>query len=222
MTTNPSSDLARKGMLADPGDHFTGRYEVERKYAVDDLERMVALLQERGAIPFTLGNRETDIFLDWPDGRLAAAGKTQVVRSMQPSNRVLWFVKGPDPDECIATDLEDFDKAQAMLAALGGVEIDRVEKHRDIWFLGDFHITLDRVPGLGEFVELAVMTDDAESLPGWAQRVETLASDLGLPADAVQTQSYRALLRTSLGTAGVKAAIPDSGSVFEGKDEFGV
>ena len=160
------SDLARKGMLADPGNHFSGRYEVERKYAVDGLERMVARLEERGAIPFTLGNRETDIFLDWPDGRLAAAGKTQVVRSMQPSDRVLWFVKGPDPDECIATDLEDFDKAQAMLAALGCVEFDRVEKHRDIWFLGDFHITLDRVPGLGEFVELAVMTDDAQSLPG--------------------------------------------------------
>lgn len=209
-------------MLADPGDHFTGRYEVERKYAVDGPEPMVALLRKRGAVPFVLGNRETDIFLDWPDGRLAAAGKTQVVRSMQPSGRVLWFVKGPDPDECIATDLEDFDKALAMLAALGCAEIDRVEKQRDIWFLGDFHVTLDRVPGLGDFVELAVMTDDAASLPGWAQRIETLAGELGLPADALQTRSYRAMLRTSLRVAGVETAIADGGAVLEGKDELGV
>ena len=31
-----ASALARKGMLADPGDHFAGRFEVERKFAIDD------------------------------------------------------------------------------------------------------------------------------------------------------------------------------------------
>lgn len=194
MVTNPTSDLARKGMLADPGDHFAGRYEVEHKYAVADLAPVVALLKTRGATAFTLGNRETDVFLDWPDGRLAAAGKQQVVRSMQPSGRVLWFVKGPGADECVATDMPDLDKALAVLGGLGCVEIDRVDKQRDIWFLGDFHVTLDRVPGLGDFVELAVMTDDKASLPGWALRVETLAAEFGLHEDALQTRSYRAML----------------------------
>jgi adenylate cyclase class 2 len=107
---------------------------------------------------------------------------------------VLWFVKGPAPDECIATDMEDSGKALAMLAALGCVEIDRVEKDRDIWFLGDFHLTLDRLPGLGNFVELAVMTDDETSLAGWARRIEALAADLGLSAEMLQTISYRAML----------------------------
>ena len=189
-----STGLAAKGMLADPGDHFSGRFEVERKYAVADPERIRAHLESRGAVPFTLANSETDIFLDWPDGRLAAAGKQQVVRSMQPSNRVLWFIKGPQADECIATDMEDFDKALAMLASLGCVEIDRVEKHRDIWFLGDFHVTLDNVPGLGDFVELAVMTDDETSLSGWAAKIEALGAELGLTPDALQTRSYRAML----------------------------
>lgn len=190
----PSSGLAAKGMLADPGDHFTGRFEVERKYAVADPETIRDRLKSRAAVPFTLENRETDIFLDWPDGRLTASGKQQVVRSMQPSNRVLWFVKGPKPDECIATDMEDFGKALAMLAALDCIEIDRVDKQRDIWFLGDFHVTLDHVPGLGDFVELAVMTDDETSLSGWATRIEALAADLGLSADALQTKSYRTML----------------------------
>lgn len=191
-----NGSLAAKGMLAEPGDHFSGRFEVERKYAVSDPARIRALLDDRGAVPFTLGNREIDIFLDWPDGRLAAAGKQQVVRSMQPSDRVLWFVKGPKPDECIATDMEDFDKALALLATLGCVETGRVEKRRDIWFLGDFHVTLDFVPGLGDFVELAVMTDDEASLSGWAARIEALAADLGLSTHALQTRSYRAMLET--------------------------
>jgi adenylate cyclase class 2 len=194
MANNAASALASKGMLADPGDHFKGRYEVERKYAVDGLAEITARLEAEGAVPFTLGNRETDVFLDWPDGRLAALGKQQVVRSMQPSGRVLWFVKGPQPDECIATDLEDFGKALAMMAALGCVETDRVEKERNIFFLGDFHLTLDRVPGLGDFVELAVMTDDGESLARWAEKIEVLAAGLGLTVDALQTRSYRAML----------------------------
>lgn len=194
MIASPASALARKGMLADPGDHFKGRYEVERKYAVDDLTAITARIEADGAVPFTLGNRETDVFLDWPDGRLAALGKQQVIRSMQPSGRVLWFVKGPQPDECIATDMEDFDKALAMLAALGCGEADRVSKQRDIWFLGDFHLTLDRVPGLGDFVELAIMTDDEESLAGWAEKIEAFADGLGLRAGALQTRSYRAML----------------------------
>jgi len=191
---DPSPALARKGMLADPGDHFAGRFEVERKYAVRDLAEITARLQARDAVPFTLGNREIDVFLDWPDGRLAALGKQQVIRSMQPSGRVLWFVKGPQPDECIAADLEDFGKGLAMLAALGCVETDRLSKQRDIFFLGDFHLTLDRVPGLGDFVEIAVMTDDGESLAGWAEKIETLATGLGLTARALQTRSYRAML----------------------------
>lgn len=194
MSREGASGLASKGMLADPGDHFAGRYEVERKYRVDSLTGIARRLAAEGAVAFALGNRETDIFLDWPDGRLAGTGKQQVLRRMQPSGRVLWFVKGPAPDECIATDLEDFDKARAMLAALGCVETDRVEKERDIFFLDDFHLTLDRVPGLGDFVELAVMTDDEASLPGWADRIEALAAALDLPPEALQTRSYRAML----------------------------
>ena len=75
----PSQGLAAKGMLADPGDHFKGRFEVERKYAVSEPAEIRARLESLGAVPFTLANSEMDIFLDWPDGQLAAAGKQQVV-----------------------------------------------------------------------------------------------------------------------------------------------
>jgi hypothetical protein len=38
------------------------------------------------------------------------------------------------------------------------------------------------------------MTDDEESLPGWAARIEALAATLDIPAGALQTRSYRAML----------------------------
>lgn len=183
-----------KGMLCDPGDHFKGRYEVERKYRVEALEGVRADLASRGAAAFTLGNRETDIFLDMPDRRLAGAGQQQVLRVMQPSGRVLWICKGPGADRCVAMDLDDPDKALEMLTALGFEETGRLTKARDIYFLGDFHITLDHLEGLGSFVEVAVMTDDAESLADWTERVEAFALDLGLYPVSIENRSYRTMM----------------------------
>jgi adenylate cyclase class 2 len=194
MSPGSGSKLARKGMLCNPGEHFNGRFEVEQKYAVDDLTEITGNLDALGAVPFALGNRETDLFFDTPDGRLAARGQQQVLRLMEPSGRVLWFVKGPSPDECISSDLEDFAKATAMLQALGYIETERISKERDIYFQDEFHLTLDRVPGLGTFVEIAIMTDDEESLPRWAARIEDLATRLGLDPASRQNASYRAML----------------------------
>ena len=90
--TSSTAALQTRGMLCDPGDHFTGRYEVERKYRVDSLEPFRSEILSTGAVPFTLGNVETDVFLDQPDGRLASNDQQQVVRVMQPSGRVRWMI----------------------------------------------------------------------------------------------------------------------------------
>jgi adenylate cyclase class 2 len=188
------TSLQVKGMLCDPGDHFKGRYEVERKYRVEALERVRADLASRGAAAFTLGNQETDIFLDMPDRRLAAAGQQQVLRVMQPSGRVLWICKGPGADRCVAMDLDNPEKAMEMLAALGFEETGRLTKARDIYFAGDFHVTLDHLEGLGSFVEVAVMTDDADSLSDWTERVEKFAGKIRLDASQIEHGSYRTMM----------------------------
>jgi len=181
-------------MLCDPGDHFRGRYEVERKYRVADLESLRSKVLSMGATPFTVGNRETDVFLDQSDGRLASNGQQQVMRLMEPSGRVLWVCKGPGADRCVAMDLDGSDKALAMLSALGFVETGRLVKRRDIYFLDDFHITFDLLDGLGTFVEVAVMTDDADSLQQWADRVEVFSGSIGLDALQIEHRSYRTMM----------------------------
>ncbi|MCC0033855.1 MAG: class IV adenylate cyclase [Hoeflea sp.] len=181
-------------MLCDPGDHFKGRYEFERQYRVDLLEPVRSKILSMGAVAFTLGNVETDIFLDLSDGRLASNDQQQVMRLMQPSGRVLWICKGPGSDRCVAMDLDGPDKALEMLTALGFVETGRLVKDRDIYFAGDFHITLDRLDGLGCFIEIAVMTDDADSLPDWEKRIAEFAGGLGLDPLQIETRSYRAMI----------------------------
>lgn len=187
------TDLQTKGMLCDPGDHFTGIYEVERKYAVADLEVIRCQLEARGAVPFTLGNTEQDIFYDLADSRLANNNQQHVLRVMRPSGRALWISKGPGPDKCISMDLADADQANAMILSLGFEEVERLEKKRDIYFLDKFHLTLDELPGLGRFVELAIMTNDADKLAQYEQEIGELADSFNLSSDALQTQSYRAM-----------------------------
>nr|WP_321442986.1 class IV adenylate cyclase [uncultured Cohaesibacter sp.] len=189
-----ASSLETKGMLADPGDHFKGRFEVERKFKADDIPSVLERLKEMAAIPFTLGNTETDIFLDLPDARLEANNQFHTLRHMQPSDRVLWISKGPAKDECIAMDLPDFDKALSMLKSLGFEEKWKIRKRRDIYFVDAFHVTLDHIDGLGSFVEIAVMTDEESALPALRDDVHKAADQLGLLRFPEVNLSYRQLL----------------------------
>ena len=189
-----AASLETKGMLCDPGVHFVGRFEVERKFRVVDLDQVRDRLKRLAATPFTIGNVETDVFLDLPDGRLETNGQFQTLRHMQPSGRVLWISKGPARDECVAMDLADYDKALAMLKSLGFEEKRQIQKRRDIYFFDKFHVTLDHVEDLGSFVELAIMTDDQNALPALRQDVQRAAETLGLLSYPEETQSYRDLL----------------------------
>ncbi|MBF9044453.1 class IV adenylate cyclase [Rhodobacterales bacterium HKCCE4037] len=192
--TDDAKSLATKGMLADPGDHFRGRYEVERKLRVEDIEPVRQRLEAARAVPFTLGNTETDVFLDLADGRLEANNQSHTLRVMEPSGRVLWISKGPRPDECVAMDLAEYDKALAMLTSLGFAEVRRITKRRDIYFLGDLHVTLDRVDGLGDFVEVAAMTDDEADLPRLRDKIAEAVAGLGLDPRGEESRSYREML----------------------------
>lgn len=187
-------NLETKGMLTDPGDHFKGRFEVERKFRCSDLAAVQARLEQVGAIPFTVGNAETDVFFDMPDGRLETNNQFHTLRHMLPSDRVLWISKGPAKDECVAMDLSDFDKATQMLTSLGFVELRRITKQRDIYFADRYHVTLDDVAGLGTFVELAIMTDDEGALPRLREEVQQAADALGLLGYPEETGSYRQML----------------------------
>ncbi len=189
-----ASSLETKGMLTDPGNHFKGRFEVERKFKVDDIPSVLERLKEMAAIPFTLGNTETDIFLDLADARLEANNQFHTLRHMQPSDRVLWISKGPAKDECIAMDLSNFDKALSMLKSLGFEEKWKIRKRRDIYFVDAFHVTLDHIDGLGSFVEIAVMTDEESALPALRDDVQDAADQLGLLKFPEVNLSYRQLL----------------------------
>lgn len=85
-----------------------------------------------------------------------------------------------------------------MLQTLGYQQVLAISKRRSIYFVGPFHVTLDHLDGLGDFAELAIMTDDETLLPSYRQQLQDLATRLGLSSRQLETRSYRTLCEQSL------------------------
>lgn len=175
-------------------EHFVGKYEVEYKYRVESHQSVLATLQALGASVFVEQNRERDIYFERGDKELAQQGVSMSVRVMKPSGIKLWIVKGPGNDRCEAVNVESVSKTCSMLETLGYHPAFTIEKSRSIYFLEQFHVTLDVVSELGCFVEIAVMTDEAELLEPLKEQCLQLSEKLGLGSDALEVNSYRALL----------------------------
>ncbi|WP_439828479.1 class IV adenylate cyclase [Aeromonas enteropelogenes] len=173
--------------------HFQGRFEVEFKYRLADSDVFRAALAALTPQVMVEDNRERDSYFDTPEHTLAAQGKSLVIRTMQPSGIRLWIVKGPEPDRCEAVNITDTDKAVSMLHTLGYRQVLNIEKRRSIYFVGPFHVTLDHLEGLGDFAELAIMTDDETALPEYRQQLQALATQLGLSPAQLEHSSYRTL-----------------------------
>jgi adenylate cyclase class 2 len=171
-------------------DHFDGQFEVEKKFCHVDLTALREKLIAAGAEAFIEGGAETDIYLDREDHQLSRANQAFIIRELRPSNRVLLISKGPQEDACTAIETRQFLKAQEMFFGLGYHEIRRIEKKRDVYFLGACHITLDDVPPFGQFAEVAIVAKSEAELPAARKAVDLAIEQLGLSQAQVEHRSY--------------------------------
>ncbi|MGR5062516.1 class IV adenylate cyclase [Photobacterium sp. DNB22_13_2] len=174
-------------------EHFKGKYEVELKYKVqskpDFLQVLIAIPHE----VMVIDNSETDWYFDTPDHSLSAQNKSVSIREMEPSGIKLWIVKGPEADRCEATNITNANAAKSMLATMGYEPCLVMNKIRSIYFVGQYHITLDYLEGIGHFAEFAIMTDDESKLAEYKTELKQLAGQFGLKDDDLEHRSYRTL-----------------------------
>lgn len=183
--------------------HFSGKFEVELKYRLLDRDAFFAVLQTRNPEVMLEDNLEHDCYFDLASHSLISEHKSLCIREMQPSGIMLWILKGPEKDRCEAVNITDATKAKSMLHTLGYECVLEIKKRRSIYFLGKFHLTLDHLDGLGDFAELAIMTDDEALLPEFEAQLLQLATDLGLCEAQRELLSYRQLSQ-ALKTNGLK------------------
>lgn len=149
---------------------------IEIKARISNMEEMLVLaagLADRGPIEI----RQDDTFFFCPNGRFK-------LRILSANEGQLIFYKRPDksgPKESfyvICTTIAPESLREVLTLAYG--QSGRVKKHRTIFMSGRTRIHLDRVDGLGDFLELEVVLAEEEQPEAATREADKLLKRLGI------------------------------------------
>jgi len=135
---------------------------------------------------------QDDTFFSCPNGRLK-------LRAFSETAGELIFYQRPDqagPKESfyvISRTASPNTLREALLLAYG--QCGRVRKHRTLFMAGRTRIHLDRVEGLGDFVELEVVLSEGETTESGVRVAHELLARLGISPRQLIEGAYVDLLR---------------------------
>jgi adenylate cyclase class 2 len=165
--------------------------EIEVKAALKDRRQVEARLRGLGA-KAKEERRQVDLYFAHPCRDFGATD--EALRLRLDGKRQVMTYKGPKLDGRSKTREEieqtiEFDRMAATLRRLGFKDFLRVEKVRTDYSWEGIVISLDRVDGLGDFIELEVEDEDRER---GLSRILDLKSRLGVQGN--ETRSYLELI----------------------------
>ena len=154
--------------------------EIEIKSYCDDHGAVIKKLLVLGARHG--GTRtERDLYLNHPSRDFGKTG--EALRLRQINDNVILTYKGPRLSTASKTRREEevvvaeFESLLTVFKLLGFTPSGTVNKERDIFMLGEIEICIDRVEGIGNFVELEMKGTEYERIE---KELFKLAGDLGL------------------------------------------
>jgi adenylate cyclase len=168
---------------------------IEIKARIDSVEQLqprAAALADQGPMQIA----QDDRFYECPNGRLKlrrfAAGRGELIfyrRSDEHGPKESFYLRSPTTDP---------EGLHATLAAAWG-ERGRVVKQRTLYLAGRTRIHLDRVQGLGDFLEIEVVLADDEPAEEGVREAHALMARLGVePSQLVQGAYLDALDQRNL------------------------
>jgi adenylate cyclase len=136
---------------------------------------------------------QDDTFFGCDNGRLK-------LREFADGRGELIFYRRPDADGpklsfYLLSPTESPATLREALTLANGQE-GRVVKHRTLFIVGRTRVHLDRVQGLGDFMELEVVLADDESADDGVREAHALMARLGIEAGCLVEGAYHDLLRT--------------------------
>ncbi len=164
---------------------------VEIKARVRDYAALLARAQELADGPPVLMIRQEDTFFRVPAGRLklrvidGGRGELIVYRRADEA--------GPKASEYDIAPVADPARLRAVLAAALG-EVGVVRKERTLCLVGQTRVHLDRVEGLGDYMELEVVLRTGQSVEDGRRVADELMRQLGVNAADLVTGAYTDLL----------------------------
>jgi adenylate cyclase class 2 len=164
--------------------------EVEIKFKLtNDVERRVEEIAKPVREVF-----QEDLYFNSP---VVDFKKSDEALRIRRSHDVRITYKGPKIDsdtktrEEIEIVVDDYEKAVKILEKLGFKPIAFVKKHRRIYEIEDIKICIDKVEGLGKFLEIEIECDNVEI---GKEKLFKIAKALGLKTDESIRESYLELL----------------------------
>ncbi|MDT8303140.1 MAG: class IV adenylate cyclase [Sedimentisphaerales bacterium] len=135
--------------------------EIEAKLKVDSLSEVEHKLCDLGA-KFLCKQLQTDYLFDDANATLIKSDKCLRLRKqiVEKSESCFLTYKGAKEKSSlkrrqeIESEIHDADSIHKLLSALGYEQVLIVEKKRHLWQLGNCEVALDRLPLLGDFVEI--------------------------------------------------------------------
>jgi predicted adenylyl cyclase CyaB len=168
---------------------------IEIKARIESIEALtskVAALADEGPIEIM----QDDTFFRCDAGRLK-------LRVFSDGNGELIFYRrpnqlGPKESFYVRSPTSAPDSLRESLRLAYG-EVGRVRKHRTLFLVGRTRVHLDKVDGLGHFLELEVVLDGDESADDGVREARELMDQVGVRSDQLVEDAYIDLLRTQRG-----------------------
>ncbi len=172
---------------------------IEIKARIDSVDRVAAIaatLADRGPI---------DIAQDDTFFRCNDSADRLKLRTFAHDRAELIFYRransaGPKESFYLITPCSTPDVLRESLTLAWG-QAGRVRKQRRLFIVGRTRVHLDRVEGLGEFLELEVVLEEGESAEAGTAEAHALMARLGVGADQLVQGAYVDLLNASISSA---------------------
>ena len=164
---------------------------VEIKARINNIETLtakVATMDDKGPIEIF----QDDTFFACPNGRMK-------LRTFSDNTGELIFYRrsnqsGPKESVYSIAPITAPDKTREVLSQ-GYGQTGRVRKHRTLFIIGRTRVHLDRVEGLGDFMELEVVLAEKEPTENGVLVANKLLGKLGISPDNLIEGAYADLLK---------------------------
>jgi len=173
--------------------------EIEIKARADH-DGVIKALKAAGA-SFEKTADQADIFYNAPDRDF---GKTdEALRIRHQGSAVYLTYKGKKLDKVsktrkeIEVQVSDRQKMEDILLSLGFRKTYSVFKKRDIYHLMGAEVCVDRVEGLGDFVELETIAEDMTEMEKKRDELISLMRSLGIEGELIRESYLEMLLKKS-------------------------
>ena len=177
--------------------------EVEVKYKVEEIEPIIKKLKEMNA-EIEEEVIEEDHYFNHPCKDFRSTDEALRIRIR--GNSIELTYKGPKISDKTKSRVEvsivlnsPLDSILKLLEHLGFTKVAVIRKHRKIYKLGDYKISLDEVESLGNFVEIELRTQ-RETLSDAELKVLVLARKLGLKGKPILKSYLELFLEKELST----------------------